>query len=201
MDENMVVKLRRDLLWTRIFCVITWLLMGVVLVGGFLYYRKTQEYEQELKKYVNEVKEHSEEIEIAMDQVAQLDMEVLNDTIKETLKVIRAVDWEMLNANIDSVDWATLSKQLSELDVAAINDAVDSLDIDAINEVINSLDIDAINEVINGLDVAAITEALEGLDTEELTQTLENLNNGIDKLKKVVDTLTALGDKIGGIFK
>ncbi len=201
MDEKMVVKLRRDLLWTRIFCVITWLLMGVVLVGGFLYYRKTQEYEQQLKKYVNEVKEHSEEIEIAMDQVAQLDMEVLNDTIKETLKVIRAVDWEMLNANIDSVDWATLSKQLSELDVAAINDAVDSLDIDAINEVINSLDIDAINEAINGLDVAAITEALEGLDTEELTQTLENLNNGIDKLKKVVDTLTALGDKIGGIFK
>lgn len=201
MDEKMVVKLRRDLLWTRIFCVITWLLMGVVLVGGFLYYRKTQEYEQQLKKYVNEVKEHSEEIEIALDQVAQLDMEVLNDTIKETLKVIRAVDWEMLNENIDSVDWATLSKQLSELDVAAINDAVNSLDIDAINEIINSLDIDAINEIINGLDVVAISEAFENLDTEELTQTLENLNNGIDKLKKVVDTLTALGDKIGGIFK
>lgn len=201
MDEKMVVKLRRDLLWTRIFCVITWLLMGVVLVGGFLYYRKTQEYEQQLKKYADEVKEHSEEIEIALDQVAQLDMEVLNDTIKETLKLIRAVDWEMLNENIDSVDWATLSKQLSELDVAAINDAIDSLDIDAINEVINSLDIDAINEAINGLDVAAITEALEGLDTEELTQTLENLNNGIDKLKKVVDTLTAWGDKIGGVFK
>ena len=201
MDEKVLLKLQKELLWTRVICIFTCIVMILVLVGGFLYYRKTQEYEQQLKKYADEVKEHSEEIEIALDQVAQLDMEVLNDTIKETLKLIRAVDWEMLNENIDSVDWATLSKQLSELDVATINDAIDSLDIDAINEIINSLDIDAINEIINGLDVVAISEAIENLDTEELTQTLENLNYGIDKLKKVVDALTAWGDKIGGIFK
>lgn len=201
MDEKVLLKLQKELLWTRVICIFTCIFMILVLVGGFLYYRKTQEYGQQLKKYADEVKEHSEEIEIALDQVAQLDMEVLNDTIKETLKLIRAVDWEMLNENIDSVDWATLSKQLSELDVATINDAIDSLDIDAINEIINSLDIDAINEIINGLDVVAISEAIENLDTEELTQTLENLNNGIDKLKKVVDTLTAWGDKIGGVFK
>jgi len=165
MDEKMVTKLRRDLLWTRIFCVITWLLMAVVLVGGFLFYQKTREYEWQLKKYAEDVKEHSEEIEIALNQVAQLDMDALNDTIRETLKVIQAVDWEMLNENIDSVDWATLSKQLNELDIAAINAAID------------------------------------GLDTEEITQALENLNNGIDKLKKAVDAINALGDKIGGIFK
>lgn len=165
MDEKMVKKLRRDLLWTRIFCVITWLLMAAVLVGGFLFYQKTREYEWQLKKYAEDVKEHSEEIEIALNQVAQLDMDVLNDTIKETLKVIQAVDWEMLNENIDSVDWATLSKQLSELDIQAINAAID------------------------------------GLDTEELTTALENLNNGVDKLKKAVDAITALGDKIGGYFK
>ena len=165
MDEMMLKKFRRELLWTRILCVISCLLMVAVLVGGFLFYQKTQEYEWQLKKYAEDVKEHSEEIEMALNQVALLDMDVLNDTIRETLKVIQAVDWEMLNENIDSVDWAMLSKQLSELDVKAINDAID------------------------------------GLDTEEITQALENLNNGVDKLKKAVEALTVIGDKIGGYFR
>lgn len=165
MDEKMLKQFRKELLWTRVLCIISCIMMVTVLVGGFLFYQKTQEYEWQLKKYAGDVKEHSEEIELALNQVAQLDMDVLNDTIRETLKVIQAVDWEMLNKNIDSVDWATLSKQLNDLDVAAINAAID------------------------------------GLDTEEITQALENLNNGVDKLKKAVDAITALGDKIGGIFK
>ncbi len=165
MDEKMLMKFRRELLWTRILCVVSCLLMVAVLVGGFLFYQKTREYEWQLKGYVEDVQEHSEEIEAALNQMALLDMDVLNDTLKETLKAIQAVDWEMLNENIDSVDWAKLSKQLSELDVKAINEAID------------------------------------GLDTEEITQALENLNNGIDKLKKAVEALTAIGDKIGGYFK
>lgn len=165
MDEKMLKKFRRELLWTRILCIITCLMMVAVLVGGFLFYQKTQEYEWQLKQYAEDVKEHSEEIEVALNQVALLDMDVLNETLRETLRAIQAVDWEMLNENIDSVDWAKLSKQLSELDVKAINDAID------------------------------------GLDTEELTQALENLNNGIDKLKKAVEAMTAIGDKIGGYFK
>lgn len=165
MDEKMLKKLRRELLWTRILCGLSCLIMVVVLVGGFLFYQKTQEYEWQLKSYADDVKEHSEEIETALNQMALLDMDVLNETLKETLKVIQAVDWEMLNKNIDSVDWANLSKQLSELDIKAINDAVD------------------------------------GLDTEEITQALENLNNGVDKLKKTVEALSAIGDKIGGYFK
>ena len=165
MDEKMLKKFRRELLWTRILCVLSCLLMVAVLVGGFLFYQKTREYEWQLKKYTDDVQEHSEEIDAALNQLAQLDMDVLNDTLKETLKAIQAVDWEMLNKNIDSVDWANLSKQLSELDIKAINDAVD------------------------------------GLDTEEITQALENLNNGVDKLKKTVEALSAIGDKIGGYFK
>ena len=165
MDEKMLKKFRRELLWTRILCGLSCLIMVVVLVGGFLFYQKTQEYEWQLKSYADDVKEHSEEIETALNQMALLDMDVLNETLKETLKAIQAVDWEMLNKNIDSVDWANLSKQLSELDIKAINDAVD------------------------------------GLDTEEITQALENLNNGVDKLKKTVEALSAIGDKIGGYFK
>ena len=165
MDEMMLKKFRRELLWTRILCILSSLMMVAVLVGGFLFYQKTKEYEWQLKGYVEDVKEHSEEIEVALNQVALLDMDVLNDTLKETLKAIQAVDWEMLNENIDSVDWAKLSEQLSELDIKAINEAID------------------------------------GLDTEELTTALENLNNGVDKLKKAVEALTAIGDKIGGYFK
>ena len=165
MDEKMLKKFRRELLWTRILCGLSCLIMVVVLVGGFLFYQKTQEYKWQLKSYADDVKEHSEKIETALNQMALLDMDVLNETLKETLKAIQAVDWEMLNKNIDSVDWANLSKQLSELDIKAINDAVD------------------------------------GLDTEEITQALENLNNGVDKLKKTVEALSAIGDKIGGYFK
>ncbi len=165
MDEKMLKKFRRELLWTRVLCATSCLLMVAVLVGGFLFYQKTQEYQWQLNAYVEDVKEHSEEIETALNQMALLDMDVLNDTLKETLKAIQAVDWEMLNENIDSVDWAMLSKQLNELDIKAINDAID------------------------------------GLDTEEITQALENLNNGVDKLKKTVEALTAIGDKIGGYFK
>jgi hypothetical protein len=165
MDEMMLKKFQKELLWTRILCILSSLMMVAVLVGGFLFYQKTKEYEWQLKGYVEDVKEHSEEIEVALNQVALLDMDVLNDTLKETLKAIQAVDWEMLNENIDSVDWAKLSKQLSELDIKAINEAID------------------------------------GLDTEEITTALENLNNGVDKLKKAVEALTAIGDKIGGYFK
>lgn len=201
MDEKMLEKFRKELFWTRIICIVSCVLMLFVLVGGIRFYVKTQQYERQLKEYAEEVKKHSEGIEIALDQVAQLDMEAINDTLKEASRAIQAVDWKMLSDNIDSVDWGKLSEQLSVLDVVAINDAIDSLDIEAINEIINGLDIDAINEIIEELDVAAITEAIEGLDTEELTKTLENLNNGIEKLKKVADTLSAIGDKIGGIFK
>ena len=127
MDEKMLKKFRRELLWTRILCVLSCLLMVAVLVGGFLFYQKTREYEWQLKKYTDDVQEHSEEIETALNQLAQLDMDVLNDTLKETLKAIQAVDWEMLNKNIDSVDWANLSKQLSELDIKAINEALTAI--------------------------------------------------------------------------
>jgi len=165
MDEKMLKKLQRQLLWTRVLSVISCLLMVVVLIGGFLFYQKTQEYEWQLKKYDEDIKEHTEEIEAAVKQMALLDMDVLNDTLKETLKAIQAVDWEMLNDNIDNVDWTKLSQQLSQLDVKAINAAID------------------------------------GLDTEELTQALENLNNGVDKLKKAIEVLNTIGDKIGGYFK
>ncbi|MBR4084809.1 MAG: hypothetical protein IKK33_11070 [Lachnospiraceae bacterium] len=165
MDEKMLKKLQRQLLWTRVLSVIGCLLMVVVLIGGFLFYQKTQEYEWQLKKYDEDIKEHTEEIEAAVKQMALLDMDVLNDTLKETLKAIQAVDWEMLNDNIDNVDWTKLSQQLSQLDVKAINAAID------------------------------------GLDTEELTQALENLNNGVDKLKKAIEVLNTIGDKIGGYFK
>jgi thiol-disulfide isomerase/thioredoxin len=92
-----------------------------------------------LKGYVEDVKEHSEEIEVALNQVALLDMDVLNDTLKETLKAIQAVDWEMLNENIDSVDWAKLSKQLSELDIKAINEAIDGLDTEELTTALENL--------------------------------------------------------------
>lgn len=189
MDEQIINSLRKELLMTRIICLISCIMMVVTLVGGFLFYQKTQEYEKQLKSYVKDVQEHSEEIEAALAQIAMLDMDVLNDTLRETLKAIQAVDWKMLNDSIASVDWKMLSEGITSVDWKMLNDNIESVDWENLSKQLNALDVQAIND------------AVEGLDTEEVTLALENLNSGIEKLKKAVDAMNTIGDKLGGYFK
>ena len=183
MNEEVLEKLRKELLLSRVFNAISSALMLLVLIGGFLFYQQTLEYERMLTGYVEDVQEHSEEIQAAMTQLALLDV-VLNETLEETLIVLEEVDWKMLSESIDSVDWEMVSNS------------------------IESVDWESVSKQLNELDVEAINEAVEGLDTEEVTQALENMNNSVDKLKKAAEALSkvgekvsGLGDKIGGYFK
>lgn len=183
-NEELLEKLRKELLVSRILNGITCVLMLLVLMGGFLFYQKTQEYERQLMSYVEDVQEHSEEIQAAITQLALLDVEVLNETLEETVTVLQTVDWQMVSDSIDSVDWKMVSN------------SIDSVDWESVSKQLNELDVDAINE------------AVEGLDTEEVTKALENMNNSVEKLKKaaealskVGDKVSGLGDKIGGYFK
>lgn len=183
-NEELLEKLRKELLLSRVFNTISSVLMVLVLLGGFLFYQKAQEYEKLLTGYVEEVQEHSEEIQAAVTQLALLDVEVLNETLAETLSVLQEVDWEMLSESIDSVDWEMVSKS------------------------IESVDWESVSKQLNELDVEAFNEAVEGLDTKEVSEALENMNDSVDKLKKAADALSkvgdkvsGLGDKIGGYFK
>ncbi|MBQ8822553.1 MAG: hypothetical protein IJZ82_07915 [Lachnospiraceae bacterium] len=85
-------------------------------------------------------------------------------------------------------------KTLEQIDFQELNRLLTSLDVEAMNKAIAGLDVDGLNEKIDSLDVESLNEALEGLDTEELTEALENLNNAVDKLEKIGESLAVVGD-------
>lgn len=142
-------KLRKELLWTRFFSILTSLLLVAVLIGGFMMWNKAHEYEQQVKAYAEQVEEYAQELEPVIRQVSLLNVDRLNETLNQ------------VNGALEEVDWEQVSLKIGELDVDAINSAID------------------------------------GLDTEELTKALENLNSVAEKLRKIGDAFSSLGEKLG----
>ncbi len=101
---------------------------------------------------------------------------------------------------LEQIDYEALNQAIEDLDVKALNEKIEQLDVAAINEALGKLDMEALNAKIDALDVESLNEALEGLDTEELTEALENLNNAVDKLERIGESLGALGEWFGGKF-
>lgn len=85
-------------------------------------------------------------------------------------------------------------KVLEQIDFEALNELAEEIDVEAMNKAIAGLDMEGLSEKMDALDVESLNDALKGLDTEELTEALENLNNSIDKLEKVGESLSAVGD-------
>ena len=83
---------------------------------------------------------------------------------------------------------------LKQIDYEALNEAIGALDVEAINKALDSLDVDGLNAKIEEMDMESLNKALEGLDTEEMTEAMENLNNAVDKLEKIGESLSALGE-------
>lgn len=50
-------------------------------------------------------------------------------------------------------------------------------------------------DTLNGVDIEALNNAIEGLDTEELSRTLANLNDAVESLHKMEDSLNMLFGK------
>ncbi len=128
LDEQMINKLRKELLWTRIIGIVSSVLMICVLIGGIWAFNKALAYEKQLKDYAVQVEQYAAEIKPIMEKLSNLDVKALNDALVQTQTVIEAVDWAMLNDSVASVDWENVSNQLSSLDVEAINKAIDGLD-------------------------------------------------------------------------
>lgn len=167
-NEQMIEKLRRELLLTRIFSLISSVLTLCLLIAGFIGFSKLKTYEQqvvgyaeEMMVYAEQVQGYAEEITPVVQQFSQLDIETFNETLTQMNAVIDTVDWEMLNNSIASVDWEEVSAQLEALDVDAINTAI------------------------------------EGLDTEELTKALETMNGVVDKLRSISDAFSNFAAKLG----
>ncbi|MBQ7774916.1 MAG: hypothetical protein IJ379_03260 [Lachnospiraceae bacterium] len=127
-NEQMMEKLRKELLLTRIFSIISSVLMVCLLVGGFLLYNKAQEFGKQVEAYAVEVESYAAEITPVVEQLAALDVAAFNDSLTKMNAVVDEVDWQMLSDSIASVDWEKVSKQLEALDVEAINKAIEGLD-------------------------------------------------------------------------
>lgn len=164
-SEKLIKKLQRDLLMTRIFSMISSVLMIAILAGGFYMFRTVQTYAEQVDGYVTEIMAYAENMEPAVNQLSKVDIEGLNATMDQ-MKVAFA-----------EVDFEKLAQQIDDLDVEAINAKVAALDVDTLNAKINALDIEGINKTI------------EELDAAELSEALTNLNDAVEKVREVSDKL------------
>jgi len=129
-QDNVIKQLRRELLLTRIFCMVSSVLTLGLLIGGFLFF-------QEVKGVIAEV-------EPVVEQLAAVDIAAVNETMNN------------VNASLESVDWEQMSETLGELDAEALN------------------------------------EAVKNLDTEELSTALENMNDAVESMQKLSDSIKSI---------
>lgn len=138
--ENMMKKLRRELMFTRIMCMVTSALTILLLAGGAYLFGQVQTIAQQAQP--------------VMEQVAAVDVENVNETLRQ------------VRSSLENVDLKEVADTLKQ--------AVDTL---------------------NGVDIEALNNAIEGLDTEELSRTLANLNDAVESLHKMEDSLNMLFGK------
>ena len=169
-SEKLIKKLQRDLLVTRIFSMISSLLMIAMLAGGFYMFQTVQTYAVQVDGYVTEIMAYAEAMEPTVTQLSKVDIQALNDTM------------DQMEAAFAEVDFERLAQQIDELDVDAINAKVAALDVDSLNAKINALDIDGINKTI------------EELDTAELSVALKNLNDASERVREISDKLKQVAE-------
>lgn len=118
--ENMIKKLSRELLITRVFTGILSVLMILILVGGALAYRGftryTEEINAEMEGAMAMLEEYAGEVRPVITKLEEVDMQAVNDTLVT------------LNQTMASVDWEDVTAQLSALDIESLNEAIEGLD-------------------------------------------------------------------------
>lgn len=121
MEQNQMMEwdvkgLRRELMITRVCCGITSILMGCLLLGGFLVFKRTEPVFDVLNK-----------AQPMMEQMTELDMEAVNTTL------------EQINTTLESVDWEKITQTLGELDIESINTAIEGLDTEELTEAVENM--------------------------------------------------------------
>ena len=77
-----------------------------------------------------------------------------------------------------------LVEQISALNMDELN-----LALEEVNETLETVDWEQVAEAIGSLDVDALNTAIENLDTKELSEALTKLNDAVDVLGKIGDSL------------
>lgn len=208
-NEQILEKLHKELFLTRIFSIISSVLMLCLMVCGFSLFYKYQESKKQVQAYAEQVKEYVETLSTQEGELAKVDILAFNQALKNLNTVIETVDWEMLNDSIASVDWKMLndsiagvdwkmlSDNIASVDWKMLNDSIAGVDWKELSDNINSVDWAKVSQQLAALDVDAINEAVEELDTEELTLALANMNSAVEKLRGIADALSAFGAKLG----
>lgn len=126
-SEKLIKKLRRELAFTRIMCLVTSLLILALLAGGGYVLRQ-----------VNGIMGQMQPV---LDQAAVVDVENVNDTLRQVKRSLEDVDlaqvaemMEQAVETLEEVDIEALNEAISGLDtqelsrtMANLNDAVESL--------------------------------------------------------------------------
>lgn len=144
-SEKLIKKLRRELAFTRIMCLVTSVLTILLLVGGAY-----------LLKQVEGI---MGQVQPVLDQAAAVDVANVNETLRQ------------VRISLENVDLAQVAETMDQ--------AV---------------------ETLNEVDIEALNDAISGLDTEELSRTLANLNDAVESLQKVENSLNSLFGKKKSIF-
>ncbi|MDE5697312.1 MAG: hypothetical protein K2I96_07885 [Lachnospiraceae bacterium] len=144
-SEKLIKKLRRELVFTRIMCLVTSVLTILLLAGGAYLFQQ--------------VKVIMVQVQPVLDQAAAVDVENVNETLRQ------------VRISLENVDLAQVAETMEQ--------AV---------------------ETLNEVDIEALNDAISGLDTEELSRTLANLNDAVESLQKVENSLNSLFGKKKSIF-
>lgn len=106
--EPAMEKLRKELRATRIFSMISSILMVCILVCGFMVCQGVKPYVEQLWPVV--------------EQLAEVDFAGIANSLQS------------LETSVNAVDWKYLSQQVSRLDVDAINEAIAGLDTEELSK-------------------------------------------------------------------
>lgn len=106
---NTIGKMRKELLWTRVFnCVLTVMMLAILVLGG-LFVHKVQQYGDRVVEYVAMIDEYMVAAEPVLEELAKVDVEAINEAI-ETLDV------EAINETFTNIDTESLNDTLERLD-------------------------------------------------------------------------------------
>ncbi len=118
---DIIGKLRKELLITRIINSILIVMMaGILIFGGVVVY-KVQQFGQEAMKYATLIEQYMAEVEPMIKQLEQVDVAAIN-------KAIEGLDVEAINEAIEALDVETINEAIGTLDVEALNKALDTLE-------------------------------------------------------------------------
>ncbi len=209
-NEQIMEKLRKELFLTRIFSIISSVLMVCLFICGIFMYCKYQDSKKQVEAYTTQVKDYIEKLAVSQENTfTEVDVVAFNQALANLNKVletvdwellnssIASVDWEMLNSSIASVDWKMLSDNIAGVDWKGLSDDISAVDWKNLSDNISAVDWARVSEQLAALDVEAINKAVEELDTEELSEALANMNSAVEKLRAIADTLGSFAGKLG----